>query len=691
MSVDFALGRRWAGPTRRRAATAKRLLVRALVGDRVGLTLWLGTLAFVGLYWRVGFFITDNYTLANALLALSEGSLAIESAPYGSLDAPGTSVVDGSHYGRNYGQVAFAVPFLWALRGATTVADPGLVFATLWSLVVLAIGVQVGHLLDRPSAGATVGSAVALVAFGVNAAYATPIEARLLVPAALQISAIVATAFAVATAYRLLTRLHGRRVGVAAGALTLVATPVGFWASVPKRHVFVIALVLGVAYALCRSRDASPDGPLSATGFRALAYVLVGLLTWIHAGEAFVVFLALVIVDVPTAPSNDPRTLAIVGVAFALSLAPFFATNVLVSGDPITPPRSFSGYAGGGEPPAFGGDSGAGGSGGGSGGTGGSGDPGSGDPGSGDPGGGGSGGSGSGGSGSGGSGGFPVPFVGRVTAFVGTLVGTAVWLSTVLFAPLVDGYDDLVANPGKLNHIFGRGGYLSGVASRDDSQAIYLTVTESSPLAAGLVAGCAAAIAGFARSARRIGTANRPVASALQWLRDGRRAPAAATDAFALLTALFFLLTYATRLPLHAMVTVRYLLVLFPLAVYGLARTPVLRRVVAKQGRLCVWSYAGGVLVGAQLIYVVVAVRDFGPGEAFQLHALAGLAVAGAFALAALASLVDERADRATAVTGGVAAALGTDFLLLSGLFYFQYGPYALPLVDYLAGLLGGV
>ena len=164
--------------------------------------------------------------------------------------------------------------------------------------------------------------------------------------------------------------------------------------------------------------------------------------------------------------------------------------------------------------------------------------------------------------------------------------------------------------------------------------------------------------------------------------------PALATDVFLSLVGVLFLLTYYTRFPFPAQVTVRYLLVLFPLGVYALARTPALRRVLHDHGRLALWSYLAGVLLGAQLLLTVVVVRSFGDGEAFQLHALVSLALAGPFALLALASTLDERVDRLTAVAGGLAAAAGTDFLLLSGVVYFQYGPYALPLVDSLADVL---
>jgi len=82
---------------------------------------------------------------------------------------------------------------------------------------------------------------------------------------------------------------------------------------------------------------------------------------------------------------------------------------------------------------------------------------------------------------------------------------------------------------------------------------------------------------------------------------------------------------------------------------------------------------------------VVVAVGGLGLGEAVQVHALVGLAVALALGASAAASAVTDGVDRLTAALMGLAAALGTDFLLLSGIVYFQYGQYALPAVGELA------
>ncbi|WP_436907195.1 hypothetical protein [Halosimplex marinum] len=631
---------------RERLAGARTVLVRALVGDRLGLVCFLGTVLAVALTWRIGVFITDNYTLANAVVALADGSLVVDEAVYGSLEAPGMKTYDGRLYGRNYGQVAVAVPLLWALGAATTVADPGLVFAAGWSLLVLAFAVQVGRLTGRESLCASAGAATALAGFVAHAALAEPIPARLLPLAALQLGSVLVTALVATTAYRLLARMHDRRVGVAAAAVTVLATPVGFWATIPKRHVTATALLLGVVYAFYRSRSDGERGDgsdalLSPTGFRGLAYALVGLYTWVHAGEAFVVFLALAAVDLPTAPANDRRTLAVVGLAFAASLVPFFLTNALISGDPVRPPRMLSEFGASVGESAFGGSAGP--------------------------------------TADGGS--EPI-----LPPMVRSLAAVASERLALLFGPFVAGAKSAVTDPESLYRTFVRAGYDGYIGRHDNNQAINLSVLESAPV----LAGVAALVASGGRRANAARRSSGPsLADRLRrWARAVRSSPTAATDAFVALAAVLFTLVYIPRLPLFAQVTVRYLLPVYALGVYALARQPWARRVLADRGRTALWSYLAGVLLGAQLLFVVVTVGAFGRGGAFQLHAVVGLAVGGLFAASAVGSALDDRFDRATAVTGGLAAALGTDLLVLAGLVYFQYGPYALPAVDYLADLL---
>lgn len=641
---------------RERLAAARTVLVRAVVGDRLGLAVFLGTLLAVGTTWRVGVFITDNYTLANALVALADGSLVVDEAVYGSLESPGMNVHEGRLYGRNYGQVAFTIPLLWALRAATAVADPGLVFAAAWSLLLLAFAVQVGRLTGRESLCATAGAVLALAAFGADVALAEPIPARLVPLAALQLGTVLATALLAATVYRLLARMHDRRLGTAAAVASVLATPVSFWATIPKRHVTVTALLAGVMYAFYRSRSAAEsadarDALLSPVGFRALAYALVGLYTWVHAGEAFAVFLALVAVDLPTAPSNDRRTLTVVGTAFAASLVPFFATNAAISGDPVRPPRMLSEFAVPTDGGAFGGAGGA---------------------------------SESGGSGGGTSDGsaplLPAP--------VRTVVATVVDRSALIFGPFVAGAKSAVSDPESLYRTFVRAGYDGYIGARDNDQAINLSVLESAPVLAGVAALVATGGRRATAAVRGRGTDGGATDRLRRSVRAVRTSPTAATDAFVALVAVLFTLIYIPRLPLFAQVTVRYLLPVYVLAVYALARQSWLRRVLADHGRAALWSYLGGVLLGAQLVFVVVTVGSFGRGGAFQLHAVVGLVVGAAFAVSALGSALDERVDSVTAVIGGLAAALGTDLALLSAFVYFRYGPHVLPAADWLADLL---
>ncbi|WP_123537133.1 hypothetical protein [Halosimplex salinum] len=648
----MSTGRAWRidlDAARHRAGAVRTLLCRVVVGDRLGLAVFLGALVAIGLTWRIGFFISDSYTLANALVALADGSLVVEEAVYGTLESPGMVVHDGRYYGRNYGQVAAALPLLWALRGVTTVADLGLVFAALWSLVVLSLAVQVGRLVGRPSLCAVVGSGVALGAFALNAALAEPVAARLLPVAALQLGTVLAAALVATTVYRLGTRLHDRRVGVAAGATAVAATPVGFWAAIPKRHVTVTALLLGVVYAFYRSRadrDGGTDSLLTTAGFRGLAYALVGLWTWIHAGEAFVVFVALVAVDVPTAPSNDRRTLAVVGGAFLASLLPFLLTNAAISGDPLRAPRMLTPAAEATGGSAFGG---------GSGGT-----------------------DGAGGT-AGGTAVLP-PVLGGVLATVADRLA-------LLFEPFVAGARSVFADPESLYETFVRAGYDEYIGRHDNDQAINLSVLESAPLVAGVVAILATG-ATRATAAVRRDTRTPLREQFVSAVRTARSSPTAATDTFVALVAVLFVLVYMPRLPLFAQVTVRYLLPVYVLAVYALVRQDWVRRTLGVRGRAALWSYLAGVFLGAQLLFVVVAVWTVGRGGAVQLHAVAGLAVAVVFGVTATASALDDRFDGLTAVLSGITAALGTNLIALSALVYFQYGPYALPAVDWLADLL---
>jgi hypothetical protein len=161
-----------------------------------------------------------------------------------------------------------------------------------------------------------------------------------------------------------------------------------------------------------------------------------------------------------------------------------------------------------------------------------------------------------------------------------------------------------------------------------------------------------------------------------------------ATDGLAVGMCLALAVIYLDRLPLHVQINARYVLPVYPLALYLVARTGAVRAVVNTALGPLLWSYAGGVLVGTQLLVVYVAVRGLSVAEAAQVHALVGLGAAGLVAVTLVASLFDDLFRVPAAVALGLAAATGTAFLLLTGLDYFGFfGNYVLPVAGAVSGL----
>lgn len=609
--------RRWYTGTKRARATAKRVVF----GDDLGLALFLGGLCFFMLYWRIGVFITDNNAIAMTLLNVADGSLELVRAPYGAgLESPGTYVSGEKVYGRNYGVVFAALPLLWLLEGAAAIADVRIVLVALWCVLFIGLTAVVGRTTGRRWTVA-VGSVVATAVFLGSLTVATPIAPLARPVIALQLLTMLVTALSGVVLYRLLGSIHGERVGLLTGGAALVATPLAFWASLPKRHAYTVLLLLVAGFALYLSREKRESSAMvSAVTVRASAYAAVGLLAWIHAAEALLVFLVLVAVDLPTAPSNDGRTLAVVAGAFLCSLVPFFLTNVLISGNPIEPPRLLTPYGA--------------------------------DPGAGLGGGGGP------------SGGF---FSDNV---VGRVIAKGLSIVFALGSNLFRGLVVLTTDATRVFQTFVRSGFIESVAEDESGLAISLTVLESAPLLAALF-GLPVVVGRHLRS------------GGFDRLRTHLQTPAGAVDAFALGTALLFVLLYMPRLPLHAQVTVRYLHPVFALGVYGVARLAVTRQVLTDHWRLSLWTYTASVLIGGQLVVAFLAITGPTLSEAVQFHALLSLGMATVLALWMLGATVSEAVPRSYgAVAFALAAAAGTLFILLSGLDYFDYaGQYMLPVV----------
>jgi hypothetical protein len=593
----------------------------------VGLALFLGALCFGMLTWRASLFISDNITLVRTFDALSEGRLWIERAEGSYLSSPGTNVRDGRVYGRNYGQLVGSLPALWLLQIVDAVADLRVALIAGWHLAVLGFGVVVSDLTGHRQTGTLAVAPLVVLSFALNLLLATRIGDPDLAAFALQTTGLLATAFGAVVLYRLLALQGSRRVATLAGAASVVVLPVGFWAAIPKRHTFSVLAVLTVLYLFGVSRrsgeagtelpDVGGDLPLARAG----AYAAVGLLTWVHAAEGLFVFAALVAVDLPTAPRNNWRSLAVVGAVFAVSLLPMLVTNALVTGEALRPPR---GMDGGVVTPV---DTGGGSSGGGSEGI---------------------------------LGALPLGATTVVVANVLSIVGDSLTAA---------------ADPERLYTVFVRSagadisdsGGFSGPARFAGTN---LSVLETAPV--------------FALSAAAVG-------AWLSGLRDrvGRPRRVDPTVALAVGIALAFVLLYLFRLPLYVQFTQRYLLPVFPLGLYVLARSLTVTRLLKRAGSIVLWSYGAGVLVGGQLLLVAVLVQELQPGGAAQLSARVSLVTAILVAATGVLAVWTKRFDRTVGVAIGLACAAGTVFILLAHLEYFQVtGEAILPVVQELTDLL---
>jgi hypothetical protein len=650
-----------------------REFARLVFGDRYGVVLFLATLAFVATYWRIGIFITDSYAIANALVNVADGHLAVTEITYSITlgSQPGLWYSNGAVYGRNYAHVFASLPVLWVLQGLTALFDPRLVLVAGYTGLVFGTFDQLGRLTDQHRRFALVGGLVAVVFFAWNAAVAPPLDEKWLAFAALQITAMLATAFVGVVLYRLLAHVHGRRLGLLVGFAVVVASPVGFWASLPKRHVFSSLAVVSVLAAFYFARVA--DSERRRTGFRALCYVCIALLAWLHALEALVIFAAFVPVDLATSPSRRPKHLAVVGVVFLVALSPFLLTNLAITGSPLEPPRSLDPFSGQVDPLAS------------------------------DPSGGGtptatpgqqtpagtnatnattapgtatstpSAGATPPPGGDGDSSDAPGPiatFLSTLVALAGAVVSGTLWALGRGWSFIDTGITVLLSDHERLYYTFVRSGRIPvGVDyAINQQEAVDLALLEVAPLLAGLLGLVGAA----GRRIHHVSTPRTIVRSLASPIRQ--------TDILATVMTLAFVLANLERLPLHAQLTVRYLVPIFPLGLYGVARLEAVQRVARTDWRWLVGPFlAVAGIAGAGLL---LAHARFGLaiGEAMQLHALLALvsgAMLGGWAL--IAGVRPDTDPRLGAVALSIPAALTTLFLLFSGLLYFQYAEYAVP------------
>jgi len=615
-------------------------VTRTLFGGRAGLALFCGSLALFVLTWRVGVFFNDIGLYPTMLEYMSRGELSFGTPGEVDFGYPGMHHRNGELYGRGYGLVALALPFFWGLDLVDPLVDLRWLVVVGWSALLLATAGLVGEQTGHRRRGLAVGGALAVVALVGNAWFYKPFVGDLHT-LALQLSTMLAGAVVVLAVYRLLADQHGTTVGLLGGATVLLGTPVAFWATTPKRHTLTAMFVVLAVYAFYRSRQR--DRPGRQAALRGGAYACAGLLAWVHAPEGFTLLAALAVVDLPTAPRNDLRTLTVVGGVFALSLVPFLVTNILVSGNPLLPPHFLDSYHGGALVDAADGGANAGSSAG-------------------------TGGDGSGGTDTGGTG-------GRfwLAAAIGGMLGRFDPVLRLLergAGMYVSGFVALFTDFKSVVQTF----VYWGSTSRDAMNVFFdggtnLSVVQSAPVVAALVA--------------------LPLRKGVVELRSGTRTLRDAVDPADLFVLAFvglFTSLYMNRLPIHAMVTVRYLHPVYPLAVYGLFRLPHVRSILTTETRAAVLGYEAAVLFGVPISFGSLFVVESAKGEVVQALGFVSLAVAAMLALALLLGRRNERAARAAAGTFGVAVGLATIYLLLTSFVLLHYGPSALPAVDVLSG-----
>ena len=638
-----------------RLARVAATLTRVLFGGRPGLALFCGALALYVLTWRMGIFFNDIGLYPWMLERMAEGHLSLGVPGELGQGYPGMHYRDGQVWGRGYGVVALALPVFLGVELLEPVGLRWLVVVG-FGVTVFAATALVGDIVGRRRRGLAAGAGLGALALAGNAWFYKPYVGELST-FAMQIATMLAGAILVVAVYRLLALRHGRTAGALAGATVLLGTPVAFWATTPKRHTLSAMFIVLAVYAFAASRT-DDRTPLERAALRGGAYACGGLLAWAHAPEGITLLGALAVVDLPTAPRNDRRTLAVVGAIGGLSLVPFFATNAVVSGTPLLPPHFLDTYHG--ESLAQLADGGAAGGSGGSGASGASG-------------GGASGGTGGGATGSGG--GVVAAVVGTVATLAGTVVAgfEAVRpLAERALGMYVDGFVALFTEPERIVRTFVRWGETEkNVVNTFFDGKTDLSVLESAPVLAALVALPPA-----------LGRVGGRVRAGEQRLRD-------AVDPVDLLVAVFALLyvsLYINNLPVYVQATVRYLHPIYPLAVYGIFRIPRVRSLLVERMRAAVLGYEAGVLLGTPLAFGALLFVDASKGEVVQPFGLASLAVAGVLVVALLAGRYDDRFEGVAAGAFGVATAMATVYLLLTAFVLFHYGPSALPAVDALSG-----
>lgn len=267
-------------------------------------------------------------------------------------------------------------------------------------------------------------------------------------------------------------------------------------------------------------------------------------------------------------------------------------------------------------------------------------------------------------------------------------VDTVTYPLDVLASLLQRGLETVFADPGRLWTVFVRTGYAAEVVEEGVQQAIGLSVLEASPVLVATLVVLPAAVTRLraapldsfaADTVGRFRGVNFTAIRETDWRRL-LGVPAAAArrhasarrvlDAYVLAIAVAFTLVFLPGLPSQAQLTQRYLFPLYLVGVVALVRFRPIRAVANRHLGTFAWTYAGGVLIGGQLLFVWLAGQSLGLGEAVQFHALLHLGLAVPLGCWALVSGTSDRWARLGAVLFGLTAAATTSFYLFQALAY---------------------
>jgi NADH:ubiquinone oxidoreductase subunit K len=601
-----------------------------LFGDHLGLVVFLGALCFGMVFWRSGAFINDNVTLARTLEALSEGRVWIERAEGEFLRSPGTNVRDGRVYGRNYGQLVVSLPALVLVRTLDAVANLRVALFASIHLAVLALVVALGGLFDRRRLFALLGGPLVLGSFLLNVVIARQRHQPLDTElVALQITALFATAFAAVVLYRLVALERDRRVAALVGVGSVVALPVGLWAPVAKRHAFSVLVCVAVLFLIARShRSEGRTVPVLGQAPVFRAGAYAAVGFLTWIHAAEGLFVFLALVAVDVPTARDNSPRSLAVVAGVFALS---LVPVLVTNLLVagTPFRPPREI----EPQTLA------------------------------------------------SAASTLSGSGLRTAglSLGSLavLGGVTWLVSEVIGLVTDSLA-VLTEPARLYHIFVRSAGADLSTPRFESQIRYaganLSVLESAPLLGAGVAVTGAWLARVRAAPRRTLAGTSP------------------TTVLAVVLCIAYLLLYLSRLPLFTQFTQRYLLPVYPVALYLFARSPVVEKIVDETGRLIHQSYALGVLVGGQLFIGVIVAQDVTISEAAQYNARLSLATAALLGVVVATVAAFDRFERPAAVTIGLAGAASAVFVVAAGLYYFVWtGEAILPVVQTLSDLLESV